>query len=134
MSTRPLPSRPNLEYEHKAAKKLISGLHHGDADALARVRAQLGGDAAATPDTLRLSDAQLAIAREYGFSSWPRLVDYFKTLERHESGPRDYLYAPDTYEWRAQSILKRHAKRDGSTAQHFASFVPRFYGLSTAEV
>jgi hypothetical protein len=134
MSTRPLPSRPNLEYEHKAAKKLLAGLRRSDADALARIRAQLGGDAATSPDALKLSDAQLAIAREYGFSSWPRLVDYFKTLERHERGPREFLDSSDTYERRAQQTLERHARRHALTAQQFASFVPRFYGVSTADV
>lgn len=31
---------------------------------------------------LRLADAQLVIAREYGFTSWPRLVRYFEGVER----------------------------------------------------
>ncbi|MEX2283914.1 MAG: hypothetical protein WEE89_15620, partial [Gemmatimonadota bacterium] len=134
MSTRPLPSRPNLEYEHKAAKKLLADLRRGDADALARVRAQLGGGVATTPDAMKLSDAQLAITREYGFSSRPRLVDYFKTLERHERGPREFLDSSDTYEWRAQETLERQVRRHALTAQQFASFVPRFYGVSTADV
>ena len=86
---RPLPSRPNLEYERKQAKKLLQQIHQGDPEAWQRARAQLRDLTPAAPDEFRLSDAQFAIAREYGFASWPRLVEYYTTLERHErSGAR----------------------------------------------
>jgi hypothetical protein len=38
---RPLPARPNLEFERKQAKKLAAQLRRGSAEALARVRAKL---------------------------------------------------------------------------------------------
>lgn len=66
---RPLPPRPNLEFERKRAKKLLRALHGGDADALARA-----SDVAMPP--FQLAHAQLVVAREYGFASWPRLVQY----------------------------------------------------------
>lgn len=81
---RPLPARPNLEFEHKQAKKLLKQLHEADQDALARVHARLRGSSTKKPDEFQLSEAQFTIAREYGFASWPRLVEYFETLARHE--------------------------------------------------
>jgi ankyrin repeat protein len=57
--------RLNLEYYRKQAKALLKSAKSGDAAALARN----GG-------TLALHAAQLAIAREQGFASWPR----FKTF------------------------------------------------------
>ena len=78
---RALSPRPNLEYERKQAKQLLELLRAQDPEALARVRrhkyVSSGG--------FQLADAQFTIAREYGFTSWPRLVEYFETLARHGS-------------------------------------------------
>jgi ankyrin repeat protein len=71
MST-PKSSRPaNLEQQRKLAKDLIHAARADDPAALARIRAV---DRAAPPQSLKLADAQLALARESGFESWPKLV------------------------------------------------------------
>ena len=70
---RPLPALPSLEFERKQAKQLLREVRSGDPDALTRIRAQNRGLASAPPAEVRLADAQLAIAREYGFRSWPLL-------------------------------------------------------------
>ena len=86
-SARPLPATPHLEYERKQAKALLKQLHAGDPDALRRVQA---AHPAALRDTrveaLQLSDVQHVIAREYGFTSWPRMVEYFEVLEGIQRG------------------------------------------------
>ena len=51
---RPLPERPSLEYLKKEAKELLRKLQRERADA-------------------KLADAQHALARQYGFTGWPRL-------------------------------------------------------------
>ena len=66
----------NLEQQHKLAKDLIRAARKGDEAALARIRA-VRSDAASQPRSLTLADAQLTIAREAGFDSWPRLVADF---------------------------------------------------------
>ncbi len=72
MST-PKSSRPaNLEQQRKLAKDLIRAARDADPAALARIRAVR--PAAAAPRSLKLADAQLALARERGFESWPKLV------------------------------------------------------------
>jgi ankyrin repeat protein len=66
--TRPLPGRPDLAQQKKQAKELLDAFIAGEADAQARVRAVL-------PDKRRitLADAQLVLAREYGFANWAAL-------------------------------------------------------------
>jgi ankyrin repeat protein len=63
----------NLEQQRTLAKELIRAAREGDAAALARIRA-VRPDAGAPPRSLKLADAQLAMARERGFQSWPKLV------------------------------------------------------------
>ena len=71
MSTaRDLPARPSLDSLRKQAKKLARDAAAGNADALARVHAQV--PRAAIPLSNR--NAQLVIAREYGFAGWPDLT------------------------------------------------------------
>jgi len=67
----PVPA--NLEQQRKLAKDLIRAARDGDPSALARIRT-VRPDAGAPPRSLKLADAQLAMAREAGFESWPKLV------------------------------------------------------------
>lgn len=52
--SRNLPARPNLEYLKNEAKDLLDVMQRSDA-------------------AVRLADAQHALAKEYGFASWPKL-------------------------------------------------------------
>ena len=70
MSTSKLPVRPSLESLRKQAKKLARDIVAGNADAVARARAQFSK--AELPLSQR--DAQWVLAREYGFSGWKDLV------------------------------------------------------------
>ena len=63
-----LPARPSLEHLKKQAKRLHKFAHNDDADALYRIGPYFGD-----PAQITLQQAQLVIAREYGFSSWTRL-------------------------------------------------------------
>jgi hypothetical protein len=60
-----LPARPDLAQLRRQARELHRAALAGDADALRRMRRVSGN--------VGLSAAQLAIAREYGFASWPQL-------------------------------------------------------------
>ena len=63
MST--LPGRPSLDQLRHQARELHRAAADGDEDSVRRVHA--------VSLRLTLSAAQLAIAREYGFASWPKL-------------------------------------------------------------
>ena len=74
MTTAKLPVRPSLESLRKQAKKLAHDIVAGNTGAIARARAQL------PKGELPLSrrDAQLVLAREYGFPGWKDLVKEVK--------------------------------------------------------
>ena len=72
MASRPIPPRPSLEFDRKQARALLDAVRHGDADAVERLRAHHPRFRGGTPMDIALHDAQLVIAREYGFASWPR--------------------------------------------------------------
>ena len=75
---RSLPKNPSFESDRKRAKSLLHALREGDAKALKRLEThhpqfQQDREEPISPGDLRLADAQLVIAREYGLSSWPQL-------------------------------------------------------------
>lgn len=74
MNTSKLPVRPSLESLRKQAKKLAREIVAGNAEAMARARAQLPK----TELPLSQRDAQLVLAREYGFPGWKDLAKVVK--------------------------------------------------------
>lgn len=79
----------------RQAKQWLQRGRLGDAEALGFL-AQLhprGAELAQDPSRLKLADAQLALARAYGFASWPRLRAHVGAVEPwrrhpHRVGPR----------------------------------------------
>src|SRR6185503_17922028 len=69
-AARDLPARPSLDSLRKQAKKLARDAAAGNGEALARVHAQLPRE----PLPLSNRNAQLVIAREYGFAGWADLT------------------------------------------------------------
>jgi hypothetical protein len=69
-AARDLPARPSLDSLRKQAKKLARDAAAGSHDAIARVHSQLPRRAL----PLSNRDAQLVIAREYGFPGWLELT------------------------------------------------------------
>jgi len=69
-ASKSLPARPSLESLRKQAKKLARDIGAGDAGAIARARVQL--PRVDLPLTQR--NAQLVIAREYGYAGWQDLT------------------------------------------------------------
>ena len=109
-ASKSLPARPSLESLRKQAKRLARDIAAGDAAAIARARRQL-------PDVdlpLTQRNAQLVIAREYGYAGWQdltaevrkrlghglkwaaaqaRRVIHDNDVERQESLPQQSLHA-----------------------------------------
>ena len=75
-----LPDRPDTDQLRRQARELHRAAAGGDARALGRLR-QVSGK-------VTLSAAQLAIARDYGFPSWPRLKAEAER-RRAEAAPPD---------------------------------------------
>jgi hypothetical protein len=69
-----LPQRPNYEQLRKQAKDLHKACMAGDKTARQRLRTHHPNSNDLSPSSaVTLAQAQLAIARQYGFGSWPRL-------------------------------------------------------------
>jgi len=93
--SRNLPPHPNLEHLKKQAKDLLRDLQQQD-------------------PTLKLANAQHALAREYGFASWPKLKAYVESLPRptlvdYESAVAPAKVNPFVGKWTANlSKSRRH--------------------------
>jgi ankyrin repeat protein len=85
MSDRELPARPNLEQYKKQAKDLVKECALGHSDALKRIARHHPRLHKLSPPDIQhepftLADAQLVIAREHSFESWPKFVHHIETL------------------------------------------------------
>jgi hypothetical protein len=100
MDVKELPSRASLEQYKKQAKALLKSQNNGDADAVERMRQHHPRFAKLTDSELRsggflLADAQLVIAREHGFESWPRFAKHVEALSRQSSSTSKFESAVD---------------------------------------
>lgn len=77
---RPLPSKPNLDKQRKLAKALARDYWRGKPEATERVSALHPKPPA--PEKFVLSDAQLVIARGYGFVGWPQMRKKIESLTK----------------------------------------------------
>ena len=68
--SRTLRERPDLDQLKRQAKELLASFKNGDTAAIDEVNAHYHG---ADRSMFALHDAQLVIARAYGFESWPKL-------------------------------------------------------------
>ncbi|MGW6197387.1 ankyrin repeat domain-containing protein [Kribbella sp. NPDC055110] len=100
MPTRNLPNDPHLDHLRGQAKTLLKGVRAGESAALAL--------AAEFHPVQTLADAQLVIARSYGFPSWPRIVRHLELVDRYSRSPhKQSVGGPlDTPEQRADEFLR----------------------------
>src|ERR687896_2131857 len=79
----------DLDQLRKQAKDWLRRSRSGDPESLRLLR-QLhprGEELAANPSRLRLADAQLALARAYDFSSWPKLREHLRLVAPWRRNP-----------------------------------------------
>lgn len=110
--------RINLEQQRKRAKELLRLMRTGSAPAHFAIPAKRAASAMFT-----LSDAQWSIARELGFSSWPRLKAHVDAVEFAARHP-DFNAADEaqTHHWRCGSDIAHSLK--------LAGFKGRFHMLT----
>ena len=86
MDPKPLPARPSLEQYKKQAKELLKAYRSADVETIRRVKrnhprfeklAEQGFDIS----KFALADAQLVIAREHGFESWPKFARRIEVMK-----------------------------------------------------
>ena len=107
MPTHSQVARLNLEYYRKQAKALLKAAKTQDPNALRRLHlysSKLGPSAA-------LHDAQLTIAREQGFPSWPRFKEFMiQSSLNFEELVASFIDAATSDFRRAEEILSAHPK------------------------
>jgi ankyrin repeat protein len=74
--TKPIPARPNLEFDRKQAKALLDAVKSNRPEARERFEAH---HPRGIPPASRMADALLVVAREYGFRSWPQWKTFVET-------------------------------------------------------
>ena len=78
-----MPDRPHLDGFRRQARALQRAVRAGDPDAVTRLARHHPVVLPDHADGFQLSAAQLVVAREYGFASWPRLTRYVETVAEH---------------------------------------------------
>jgi uncharacterized protein YjbI with pentapeptide repeats len=103
-----LPGRPNIDQLRRQARELLRAAADGEPAALARVRA--------FSERVSLSAAQLAVAREYGFASWPALhAEVERRLAELPPGEREAGRAGTGWSFGGASPIETVAGRDTET-------------------
>jgi Ankyrin repeats (3 copies) len=124
MPTRPLPARPNVAHLKHQAADVLNGHRARKPQVLQRLREfhprmhHLSDEEIAAQD-LKSSDAYLAIAREYGFPSWPKLKTFVErgnaadlNLPAHERiSDAHFRRAVDLIDEGDAESLQRHLAR-----------------------
>jgi hypothetical protein len=128
MPTQPLPDRPNLEQYRKQAKELVKRWSAGEDAAMARVREHLPQAAAASGAfTFVLADAQLVIAREHGFESWPKLAKQIAAITGRgtlsDARRRAHRAIADGDRETLESLLRDHGQALGYGSRQAAQII-----------
>jgi ankyrin repeat protein len=97
----PLPPQPDLDQLRRRAKELRDAARSGDQVALGRITAHAPVPVAGA---VTLAAAQLAIAREHGYPSWPRLVAEVKARTAERGQLVDDFLAASIRDWTGRAV------------------------------
>jgi ankyrin repeat protein len=113
LPTRKLREHPDLDQLKRQAKELFEAFSAGDTSAVAEVNAHYQD---ASPFTFALHDAQLVLARAYGFDGWPKLKAFVDgvTVKRFEEAARNGDIA------QLRAMLKQRSELVNSAALRYA--------------
>ena len=137
-STKQLPAQASLAHLKYQARDLVKAASAGDPGALTRLidhHPDFAGlsqaQAAARP--IKLSDAQLAIAREYGCASWPKLKS---AVEGNERNGHTHIIELDYAhnEERAGALLEQHKDALPFVLAQIKRCHPNYAGATIAEI
>ena len=131
-----LPDRPNLDQYRKQAKDLLHAHRAADPAALERIHRhhptlhKLPLDHL-TAATFSLTDAQLILAREHSFESWPKFAAHITTLNliRSVAELKDPVAA-----FIEVACVPRHDGHDSGTLEHAQLILQRYPEVATANI
>src|SRR5262245_55864261 len=111
---RKLPLSPDFTHLRNEAKDLKDQFNSGDGTAADFVRFHLPG----ASQRLKLADAQFAIARAYGFKTWPRLKAFVESHALSLEGKADLLLRA-LFESNYALLLELYSQRDRLSPESF---------------
>jgi ankyrin repeat protein len=133
---RELPAQPSLEQYKKQAKELLKAHRAAEPDALKRITRhhptlhKLSPAEIATAN-FTLTDAQLILAREHGFESWPKFAAHIETqrLIRTVADLPDPVAA-----FIEAACVPRHSGHSTGTLEHAQLILDRYPQVATANI
>jgi hypothetical protein len=147
-----VPPQPSLEYLKKQAKALLKAHKQADPAVIARIkqhhpRLSKVLDAAIFDQAFSLRDAQLVVAHEQGFASWPQLAagpegrvhlcsecaDILRE-RMQDPGGRDQLKGHDFFLNRARQLVEKHRAGDGDAIRRVNQALPQWHNLAPEEI
>jgi ankyrin repeat protein len=134
MPNQTLPDHPNLEQYKKQAKELQRSVVAGTAAAIERIRQHHPRLGQAGLDSLRalsLADAQLVLAREHGYESWPEFAKHIGTLRVIRA--LGDLRNPDNV-FLEVACVDRHGWHGSGTLEHADMIRSLYPEVSTANI
>ena len=134
MKAKEVPARPSLEQYKKQAKDLVKAYKSGESETIRRIKefhphAGKLLDSGALKAGFGLAYAQIIIAREHGFESWPKFAKHLEELARKSSLPSRFEAAADAIVSGDAATLKRLLGEDQklvraiSTREHSATLL-----------
>jgi len=136
MPDRSIPDRPDLSQYRKQAKELLHAARAGESSALARIYKHHPRLHELTPEEMRnhklaLADAQLVIAREHGFASWPAFqnqVEHLRMIRSVEENgaPADAFIKA--------ACVDRHSWHGGGTLEHAQTLLAKYPEIAAANI
>jgi ankyrin repeat protein len=136
MSDRKLPDHPNIEQYKKQAKDLVIACGLANSDALARIRRHHPRfhnlpDSELRGADVRRTDAQLVIAREHGFESWPQFAKHIETVHLI----RSVAALPDPVAAFIEvACVPRHSSHASGTLEHAEMILSRYPHVATSNI
>src|SRR5438876_8584478 len=137
-ASRSLPPNANLEQQKKQARELLRAALAHDREALRRVgdhHPRLRGRPLQelTQVPLALQDAQLVLAREYGFSSWAGLKHEIES-RRARRRTRVFVTELAYYDDRVAGLVSAHAAGVPHALAQIREWHPAFAEASDTEI
>ncbi len=137
-TSRSLPDLANLEQQKKQARELLRAANALDPAALQRIRGhhpRLAGrpDQGSAAASLALHDAQLVVAREYGFASWAALKH---EIEHRRGQRRTRVFVTDIgyYDDRVAGLVSAHEAGVQQALAQIREWHPAFTEASDDEI
>jgi ankyrin repeat protein len=136
MSDKQLPARPSLEQYKKQAKDLLRSHSAAEPDALNRIKRHHPilhklSRAEISSTHFTLTDAQLILAREHSFESWPKFAAYIETLRLI----RTVADLPDPVAaFIEAACVPRHSGHGSGTLEHAELILARYPQVATANI